>query len=267
MARPFSLVQIFCIVSFFVVCCTLAVAQGQLYEGKEELSIVSAPYRSPLKNQNQFDMVSYTWALRIGAGYAVSLIDFEYSSNEYDILRETSENGYDNFAMNVEIKFALPVPFDKFSFGAAIDYNIFSIDDIKVRALDANDALITFSKDDVTQFHVLSFLAFMEYRHPISVGDTWISPYGRFGIGVNLNNSTKDNVLSVQQTTLALMIAIGVEYQLSQQMSIFFEPRWHYNNANFALHTDTNKFSGEMDLMNLSFLVGVNFYFGLGKSI
>lgn len=267
MARPFSLVQLFCLIALFLA--FSATAQEQPYS-QEEPVFVSSPYRSPLERETDFDMVSYTWALRLGIGYSISFINFTYDTDDLDvdILSESCDNGYDNFAMNFEVKFELPHPFHRFAFGVAMDYNMFSLDKVSLKTLDSADVIANISKDDVARFHVLSFIGFLEYRHPIPMGRTWISPYARFGIGVNINNSTKENTLYVQKSTLALMAAIGVEYHLSQQTSVFFEPRWHYNNANFVLRPDnTNKFTGEVDLSNLSFLIGVNFYFGHGKAL
>jgi len=269
MGNPSFLAKILCIICLLNFSGIAVIAQEQSFVEKEDYTFVSNPYKSPLKPESQGDILPYTWAVRMSLGYAVSFMNFEYNApDDADILRETSETGYDNFAMNVEVKFGISQPLERFSLGFGFDYNIFSLDEIKLRISDANNALSTVSKKDVAHFHVLSFLAFIEYRHPIQTGTTWICPYGRFGLGVNINNSSKDNTFSVQKTTLALMLAIGVEYHITPQISVFFEPRWHYNNTDFSFRPDSQtKYSGEMELSNLSFLIGVNFYFGIGKTL
>ena len=236
----------------------------------------SVSFASPLDSQEkkteEIIATPYTWGIRLGGGYAISLLDFDFKMD--GMMQGTSAQVLDydehagfNFDANLEVKFGMPKPFDKISVGIAFNYYYISVKELEMEIQGAT--LVKVSEDDLAEFHVFSFMAFLEYRHPIPVGRSWLSPYARFGIGMNANMNSDRNLLEVEDTTLGMMFAIGLEYHISSQMSVFFEPRWHYNRADYVMRPfDTqSKFRGTVDLSTVTFLVGINFYFGAGESL
>lgn len=241
-----------------------------------EERLVSEPIADPLEQEGNFAIEPYVWALRLGAGYSATFVDFEFERNGTlngstgRILSSDVDSGFvfPGFAFNFEVKFAMPEPFPHFAVGLAMDYRAIGINDLQVEF----EGLGEVSQEDVANFHVISFIAFLEYRYPIEVGKHWLTPYARFGGGININTNTNDDLLQSDGESLALLLTIGVEYHLSSEMSVFFEPRWQYNTmgVNFTpkLSSSTaaeTKFHADLDLSQITLMVGVNFYFGVEK--
>ena len=122
-------------------------------------------------------------------------------------------------------------------------------------------------ESDETRVHVVSFFAFLEFRVPIQVGKTWLAPYGRFGLGMNLNfNDNRDEIILVNNS-FGMFVSLGLECYVAERISFFLEPRWFYNHTEIRFEpNDTSKFAGKVDLSNFSILAGINIYFGSGKT-
>ena len=217
----------------------------------------------------------YTFCLRMGGGYAASFLDFDFAKGgvmdnvEADIVKEEVDWGFTfpNFAANLELKLGLPKPLENISCGLALDYNIIAIKNFEFSA--QGSTLRSAKQEHITDVHVFSILAFLEYRRPIRVGKSWLAPYIRFGAGINVNIHDNHDLVDIDTASLGIMASVGIEYHLTNRISIFFEPRWHYNKTNmtFTPFNDSTKFRADIELSNLTFLVGVNLYFGMGKSL
>ncbi|NUM33792.1 MAG: outer membrane beta-barrel protein [Candidatus Brocadiae bacterium] len=242
------------------------------YEMTDDSVYFASPSHAVVEEKTSFDIIPYQWSLRFGGGYALSLLDFDFEREGIlegitaQILDKEESTGF-NFSMSVEAKFGLPKPLENLAVGLAISYNFTSVNELDMDIQGAT--LVKVSEDDLAKFHVVSFIAFIEYRYPFQVGKSWVSPYARAGVGVNANMNTRRDLLHVQDASFAMMFAVGVEYHVSSKMSLFFEPRFHYNRADFVFHPfdGGGKFRGTVDLSNIAFLLGVNFYFGTGESL
>lgn len=261
-----SLCSIFLVIVFFS---SLLFAAEPPAPTADPGKVVVASEPAP-RSTGAFDINSYTWSIRIGGGYSCAFQNFRFDREakvfgakiEIDDIEEDMDWGftYPNFAGNIECKWSMPF-YERLAFGVALDYNIVPLKDVEATATIFGS---TFSLDgDVADVHTFALLAFLEYRHPIQVGQSWLSPYIRLGLGVNLNGNDNSDLLKVDTGSFAMMASIGVEYHVSQNVSLFVEPRWHYNRPKFEMElSDDIKVGGTLNLSNLTFLVGINFYFG-----
>lgn len=270
LAKLFLRLVLFCL---FCSLFTSSILKAQdSYEMTDDGVYFSSPSHAVVEKKEFFDIHPYEWSLRFGGGYALSLLDFDFKREgilegvEAFVLDKDEKTGF-NFCMNIEGKVGMPKPFDKFAVGVSINYHFTSAEELEIDIQGATNVVA--SEDDVTKFHVLSFMAFLEYRYPFQVGKTWISPYARAGIGLNINMNSNRDLFDVEDATLAMMFAVGFEYHVSSKMSLFFEPRWHYNRADFVFRPfdGQSRFKGTVDLSSIAFLIGVNFYFGIGENL
>ncbi len=264
-----NLLVLLCLVCF----CGFAVSEESAYTTTgDSLAFTSTSPMASETGDREFPV--YSFGLRFGLGYAATFQDFyfdqwgEYDGIEAEVMGSDVDWGFTapNLAFTCEIKFGMPIPFEYFSVGVALDYNIVPIDGMEF-AMEGS-AKITASQDDVTDVHTLALIPFLEFRIPIAVGNTWIAPYARFGVGLSINIHDNDDLIDIDTASLNVLGSIGVEYFITDNISIFFEPRFHYNRPNmkFMPFSDTAKFHGEVDLSNLSLLLGVTMYFGTGKT-
>ena len=237
------------------------------------------PEKSPqLKKEKRkgeiFDITPYAFSIRMGGGYAISFIDFHYEKNVYYnggaayISELSSDWGFTgpNLAFNIEMKAGLPGALTGISAGISIDYNLMPMNDV-VFELSSSGGNISVTKD-VANIHVVSFFGFLEYRRPIQLGKSWIAPYVQAGIGVNIHISDDSDIADVEQTSFALFIACGAEYFLNKNLSLFVEPRWHLDYTSMTYKPFAGgAFGTDLDLSNLSMLIGINLYWGMGKTL
>lgn len=226
------------------------------------------------KEEKIFSIAPYTYAIRFAAGYALPLstIEFQrdgiYNNSSVRVYKDDLNVDYfPSFTTNFEIKFGMPEPFDKFSFGLSVDYQYMTIDDMAIRfSDDQNLYYLKSNKDLVT--HTLSFFAFLEFRVPIQVGETWIAPYAQFGLGANINIQNNTNTYHVRRPNVGVFFGLGLEYFISPTISLFVEPRWYHNSSGMKFTpVDGSRFDGKLDLSSFNFLLGINFYFGVGKTL
>lgn len=216
----------------------------------------------------------YTCGVRIGLGYAATFQKFHFDSpgllDGYaaEVLSHDVDDGFTspNFAMNLEFKIGIPKPFQYFAVGLDIDYNIVPIDGMQ---FEVSDGFVyrNVTEDDITDVHVVSIIAFLEFRYPIAVGSSFIAPYARIGTGLTIYQHDNHDLIEIRNASGNFMMALGVEYFVNKQFSIFLEPRYHYSKTDvkFTPFTDNTKFLGNFYASNISLLVGVNYYFGTGK--
>lgn len=255
-------------------CTTVLMSQERKYELEDESVYFPPTKPAPVVEEKPFAITPYTWGLRVGTGYTVSLLNFNFDEEgeingmTADVLREDADNGFTwpNWGVNIEAKIGMGDPFENFALGLAVDYRLISVRNLEFAAQSMAGSIVG-SQEDVCDFHVLSVIAFLEYRYPIPVGTHWISPYIRFGVGMNINMNDNRDLIEADSVNLAMMGALGVEYHVSPEISLFFEPRWHYNRADVDFTPINGKFPGEVTLSNVTFMIGVNFYFGLGQSL
>ena len=228
------------------------------------------------EEREYFDITPYKFALRVGFGYAATFQEIDFArdgilnASPVTVHGAEVDNGFTfpNFVGNLEAKFGLPAPLEKLALGLAFDYNTMPIKGFHVN-FGQWPVFSRIKEDKITDMHILSICAFLEFRVPFRVGKSWLAPYVRVGGGVNINMSSDDKKrFDFDQATGAFMAGCGLEYFLSQSVSIFFEGRYHYNKARFTYsHNQSSKFDGEMYLGSVSMMVGFNFYFGVGKSL
>ena len=223
-----------------------------------------------------FHISPYKFALRVGFGYAATFQEIDFSRNGMLNAAPVTVHGagvdsgftFPNFAGNLEAKFGLPAPLDKFALGLAFDYNVMPIKGFHV-IFGQWPIFGEIEDDKITDMHILSICAFLEFRVPFRVGKSWMAPFVKVGGGVNIIMSSDDKGrFDFDQTSGAFMAAGGLEYFLSQSVSVFCEARYHYNKTRFSYsHNAASKFNGELYLGSVSMMVGFNFYFGVGESL
>ena len=242
------------------------------YQMGDSTYFPDTPPTQQKEEKSPFSVAPYKFALHLGGGYAVSLLDVDfgkegkvYGVEEVDILKNTVDDKYfPAFAGTVGLKIGMPEPFDKFAIGINVDYNVVSAEDLEVVAKGAAENQV-FGED--IRVHYVSFMAFLEFRVPIELGKSFLAPYARLGIGLNVNFHDNRDVFDVHHTSLAIATTLGLEYYLSQKVSIFLEPKWHYNRADVRYcPNNTTEFEGKLELSTITCLVGINFYFGVGSS-
>jgi opacity protein-like surface antigen len=217
----------------------------------------------------------YTFGIRIGAGYALSLLDFGFKGR--GVLQGQPAKFYEDdhdwgfhdktWAGNFEIKFGLPKYLKNISVGLSLDYGCIPIEDMKFRA--AGVIYYEGRQKKVTDAHSFALCAFLEYRVPFQVGTTWLAPYARFGAGMAFNHNDNQDLINIDEFSFAMYASIGAEYFLTKNISLFIEPRWKYNRPNVDFKPLDNQtcFEGNVYLNSLTFLVGINIYFGMGRHL
>lgn len=212
----------------------------------------------------------YTFGIRAGFGYSLPLQSMEGRKRDgiEQINFDTDQSfTFPNFAGNFEIKLGLPAPIKYFSIGFGIDYNVIPIDDVSCTITEIGSDPVQYQLGDLTDVHMLSFLFFLEFRYPIATGDTWIAPYCRIGAGWNVYWNTHSDTVELKTFSGHFMMALGAEYFVDKNFSLFFEPRFHTSKATFTMPLDDHTLHGQIKLTNFTFLVGFNYYFGLGKTL
>jgi len=211
----------------------------------------------------------YTFGLRAGLGYSLPFQTMEARiGNGIEQISFDADQTFTfpNFAGNLEIKFGLPAPIQYFSVGFGIDYGVTPIDDLECTIKEEGTDPVYYQLGDITDVHTITFLFFLEFRYPIATGDTWIAPYFRVGAGWNLNWNTND-LIDLRRATGHFMMAVGAEYFVDKNFSLFFEPRFHTSKVAFTMPLDGHTLTGQINLTNFTLLVGFNYYFGLGKTL
>jgi len=215
------------------------------------------------------DYPYYKWSVRLGGGYVLSYLDFDFNEEielegvPADLLHFDVDSGLTkgNYTINFEAKFQVPY-LRHWSLGLALDYNVLSVEDVELAV--QGGTLVIAKQGEVAKFHTVSVVAFLEYRHPIKMSSTWLVPYAKFGLGVNINTSNNDDLLNTKGASVSVMAALGIEYYITPQIAIFLEPRWYYNRPDvyFTPFDDQTKFTGKAELSYFTCLLGVQFYFG-----
>ena len=234
------------------------------------LSFFCIPHINSQEQENSDlpSILKKPFSFRIGGGYAISFVDFDFEDygTYYGVTTPVVDDDVDsgftfpNFAVNLELKSKFFIEY--ISVGSAIDYNVIPIEDLELTIQPVTE--VKGEEDDVTDVHVLSFLGFLEFRYPFKMGENWIAPYLRGGLGVNLNLHDNSDLIDINTSSFAAFVSIGVEYFVNDQISVFFEPRWHYNKPDMELmpYEGDTKFEGDVYLSNLTILIGINLYFG-----
>ncbi len=270
------------LVIIFLCLATFNIISAQNFDyttsGESLRFIDSAPVavaQEPQKIQQNEEMFLYTAGIRFGLGYSASFPKFDFEKTgiweglEARVVDSDLDQGFLWPApiVNFEFKLGMPKPLHYFSVGIAVDYHIVPIEgmSLEIESLTRRKT----KQEDICDVHVISVLAFLEFRYPFKVGDTWMAPYIKCGLGASFPIHDNSDLLDLDGSAFSFMTAIGVEYYLNKDVSVFFEPRWNYTSPGmtFYPYDNNSKFSGDLSLYNLSVMIGVNIYLGVGKTL
>jgi len=107
--------------------------------------------------------------------------------------------------------------------------------------------------------HTVSLLPTVEVR-PGRLGP--IAPYVSAGIGVNINSFSEDGYMGATRlspdSTFAFRLAGGMDYPITQQLSLNTELAWKRNNGGYQINGSNQ---GAFDASALNFLLGLRMTF------
>lgn len=197
-----------------------------------------------------------------------------------EVLYPEHDTGFDykNIVGNIQFKTSLAEPLQNFSVGLDLEFSVVTLKGVSFTAWDTTrhaEQIVSVIPHDinfgeVADIYTFSFMFFLEYKHPIQLGNSWLAPYCQVGVGAAFNSSEDDDILKIAFATIAFYVSVGAEYYLSENYSLFFEVKYNYKDlgTEFDLNPadPNNTFNGDMGLGNFAFMIGINFYLGTKNS-
>jgi hypothetical protein len=214
----------------------------------------------------EYYSVAGKWNVHVGGGLSVSLLQLDFDkqgmfSGESATVNSDSSRSEEHFAATLGLKYA---PVDVFAVGISLDYNILPLDQLNMKASTVSFPNIE-SKASFGLIHNLSGFLFAEFRLPIKIRSGMIIPYVQAGLGTSYHipDFSEKELRLRDKVTMAVYGGAGLEVfpQEIRSFSFFAEAKWHYSFGDFIYKPiDNSKFSGSIDFMDISLLIGVNLY-------
>lgn len=216
--------------------------------------------------QPEYYSLESRWALRLGGGLTVSLLKLDFDKDgvfagEAARITDDSSRSEEHAAATIGLKYA---PIDFFALGISLDYNVLPLDRVNMKAGTVSFPNIE-TNADFGYIHNFSAFLFCEFRVPIKLSSGMVVPYAQLGLGGSAHiPDFNDKLLRIRdKVSMAVFGGLGIEIfpQEIKSFGIFVEARWHYSFADYDFTPiDNSKFTGTMDFIDLTVLVGVNLY-------
>jgi hypothetical protein len=167
----------------------------------------------------------------------------------------------DNFTVGLLFRYSF---LEWLAAGVNLDFTTCRVPNVEITVTNAqtttNNGLY---KENFGRANILSFMAVVEFKLPQEFSYRRFSPYLLLGGGVNIHFwQNPAGGLDVQvDPSLGILVGGGVEFYMNPTVGLLLEIAWYYDVTSFDASQSVTRYSGDLDLSHLDFLLGLRFYF------
>lgn len=209
------------------------------------------------------------WAVGFKAGFGLPLADADLD-NKFDkaSAKLTLEDFLvrDTFTVGAMLRYSF---LDWLSAGVNLDFSTSRVANMEVTVANAKDSTDNGTyQENLGRTNTVTFMAVVEFKLPPQFSYRRFSPYFMIGGGVNMHfwQDPSGGLSTEVDPGFGLLVGGGVEFFMNPNVTLQLEMAWYYDVASFTSEYKSGsqtitRYSGDLDLSHLDFLLGMRFYF------